>query len=87
MFSMEKGLKESVEQAKAYVNGEMKKGVEHFKKFEQSVEDTAKGIKYAHSRIDTRAIAIKAAEKRITSLEERCDVLTGQVSILASTQL
>ena len=87
MFTMEKGLKESIEQAKGYVNGEMKKGVEHFRKFEQTAEETAKAIKYAHSRIDTRAIAIKAAEKRIVSLEERCDVLTGQVSILASTQL
>jgi hypothetical protein len=87
MFTVEKGLKESIKQTKDYVSEEMKKGVEHFQKFEQAVGETSRAIKYAHTRIDTRAIAIKAAEKRIVSLEERCDVLTGQVSILVSTQL
>jgi len=53
--------------------------VEHFKKFEVTIEGLAKTLNRAHDRIDTRALDNRVLAKRVANLEEKCDVLTGQV--------
>ena len=69
-----------IEGAKKVAWAESVKGVEHFKKFEVTIEGLAKNLTRAHDRIDTRALDNRALAKRVSNLEEKCDVLTGQVS-------
>jgi uncharacterized protein Yka (UPF0111/DUF47 family) len=73
-------LERKIEGAKQIFVAENKKGVEHFKKFEETIEGLAKSLTRAHNRIDNRALDNRVLQKRITKLEEKCDVLTGQVS-------
>jgi len=81
MVEMDKRLDKKVDEMEKRFKLEMRSGVDHMKKFEGSVKDLVKGVEYAHARIDTRAIQNKAATKKIETLEERVDVLTGQVGM------
>jgi len=82
MFVMERELTKSVEGAKKIFATENAKGVEHFKKFEVTIEGLAKNLTRAHDRIDTWAIDNQVLRKRVSKLEARCDTLTGQVGVL-----
>ena len=73
-------LEKKIEGAKRIFAMENVKGAEHFKKFEVTIEGLAKTLTRAHDRIDTRALDNRALSKRVQNLEEKCDVLTGQVS-------
>ena len=79
---MEQGLEAKLKVMDTKFRTEMSSGVSHMKNFEGEVENLGRNIKYAHKRIDTRAIQIKAAAKKIADLEGRCDVLTGQVGMV-----
>ena len=72
-------LEKKIEGVKALFVAENTKGVEHFRKFEEAIEGLAKTVTRAHDRVDTRAIENKVLTKRVVKLEEKCDVLTGQV--------
>jgi len=73
-------LEKKIEGAKKIFTKENAKGVEHFQKFEKCIGDLTKGLTRAHDRVDTRAIENRALTKRVAKLEEKCDVLSGQVS-------
>jgi len=73
-------LERKIEGAKKIFVTENAKGVDHFKKFEETIEGLAKSLTRAHDRIDNRALDNRALVKRVAKLEEKCDVLTGQVS-------
>ena len=77
-------LERKIEGTKKIFMAENAKGVDHFKKFEETIEGLAKSLTRAHDRVDNRAIENKALIKRVAKLEEKCDVLTGQVSKLPS---
>jgi len=85
MVKMDKQLDKKIDDTEKRFKLEMKSGVEHMKKFEGLVKDLVKGLEYAHAHIDTRAIQNKAAVKRIETLEERVDVLTGQVGYVPAS--
>ena len=72
-------MEKKIEGAKKVAWAELVKGVEHFKNFETTIEGLAKVVTRAHVRVDTRAIDNKALTKRVTKLEEKCDLLTRQV--------
>ena len=79
MYGQEQRLGDKIEGAKKIFSTENAKGVEHFKKFEETIEGLAKSLVRAHDRIDNRALDNRALMKRVSNLEEKCDVLTGQV--------
>ena len=82
MDGTRKQLEKDLAEAKQTFAKESAKGVEHFKKFEKSIENLVKGLTYAQNRIDNRGIENKTLQKKVVKLEERCDVLTGQVGIV-----
>ena len=77
-------LERKIKGAKRIFSTENVKGVEHFKKFEETIKGLAKTLNRAHDRVDNWALENRALTKRVADLEERCDVLTGQVSKLPS---
>ena len=79
MYGQDQRLSEKIEGAKKIFSVENSKGVEHFKKFEETIEGLAKTLTRAHDRVDTRAIKNRMLTKRVAKLEERCDTLTKQV--------
>ena len=80
MYGQKEELEGKIEGAKRIFTTENAKGVEHFQKFEEAINGLAKTVTRAHDRVDNRALENKALTKRVLKLEERCDVLTGQVS-------
>ena len=82
MFTMEQGIDAKLKAMDTKFRTEMSSWVSHMKEFEKEAEGLGRNIKYAHERIDMRAIQIKAAAKKIADLEGRCDVLTGQVGMV-----
>ena len=78
MYGEQEKLVGKIEEAKD-LWAENAKGVDHFKKFETTIEGLAKSLIRAHDRIDTRALDNRVLTKRVANLEEKCDVLTGQV--------
>ena len=79
MYGQDQRLSEKIEGAKKIFSVENAKGVEHFKKFEDTIEGLVKALTRAHNRIDNRALDNRVLAKRVSNLEEKCDVLTGQV--------
>ena len=79
MYGQKEELVGKIEGAKKIFSTENAKGVEHFKKFEETIEGLAKTLTRVHNRIDARALDNRVLAKRVANLEEKCDVLTGQV--------
>ena len=80
MYAQKEELEGKIDRVKKIFTMENTKGVGHFQKFEETIEGLAKTLNRAHDRIDTRALDNRALAERVVNLEEKCDVLTGQVS-------
>ena len=77
MYGQKEELEGKIEGAKRIFKTENTKGVEHFKKFEETIEGLAKSLTRAHDRINNQALDNRVLAKMVANLEEKCDVLTG----------